>query len=113
MQTKEIRARCYPSRLSDEDLEDLHTLAMHGWERGPRFAAWLVEVFQEEQLRRARRSKVERFGVPFDWPGSLLAEALLFTSCMNVAIRTATAQTFMDSLHLTVVAVAASRLERT
>ncbi len=107
----ELRTSVYPSRLSDSDLTNLQSSLLRHCSDYPQFSFWLVGVLQDEQVRRLEQKPVERFGVPVNWPGSVLAQALTVVTCLTYHPPSSTAGKFADSLLACINALAATKLE--
>jgi hypothetical protein len=114
-----VRIGGYLVGIPDDALERLRVLIDEKFvPRAPRFAAMLLDVIDDEAIRRCRT----RVGPPREpsmptieperWSDAEVAEALVTSNVARSAVSDPAARTFMERVNACIVALAAHRLER-
>jgi hypothetical protein len=109
----------YLSSVPDAALDRLRVLIDEKFiPRAPRFAATLLDVIDDEAIRRCRT----RVGPPREpsmptieperWSDTEVAEALVTSNVATAVVSDPAARMFMERVNTVIVALAAHRLER-
>lgn len=111
-----IVTKFYLPKLSDGDLAEAVHCVRAGYDRGPKFSAWLMDALMDEQTRRlASRDgeprETELLELPAnDWTARDLVAGLLHVTALSYATRNEAVGQFIDRLVYTFTAAVTARL---
>ncbi len=111
-----IVTKFYLPNLSEPDLADAVEYVRAGYDRGPKFAGWLMDALMDEQTRRL----ASRDGEPretalltlpaAEWTARELVQALLAATAMSYGVRNEAVGQLVDTLVRTFTAAVGARL---
>lgn len=106
--------RFYLPRLADNELQIAMRWAFHAYDHAPAFCGWLVEVLQNEQLRRlVRGQETDAVMLPANcWSNRELVGALNVAHTLSFTVREYAIGAFIDELALTLNAFVGEQLTR-